>query len=504
MKNSLELALELNDFGLATIPIVAGKKEPAVKWKRFQHTGPSAAQLPLLFDQDRPLTVGVVCGEPSDRLMVLDCDNERILDQMMQRLDDPKTWVVKTSRGGHIYLRTPVPVRGTRGAGFDVKAQGGFVLAPGAVHPTGILYEFLRRTKNILELPSLDEIPGLVLDPAPITPAGIKPWVWAIIRGQDLGRKQTPDSKYASRNEADSAAINRLILDGMNFQDILGLWDRSAGPQTKFAERCKKSRQAGIDYLRDAFNAVSEWSATHESEGRQTAKRLHVWAVSAVWTGRAGGIDQAVYEAHCKVAERCGKTTYSASARTLAEIAGVNKETACHSNRRLTDRGLIKLDAKDPKRITANVWTLSEHPREECNSPYNYSPPNVKNCTDYCTLGHDLFRRAGMGKSAAQVWRALQSGPKTVKELVQATGRAERTIWLVLCGKDTSMERLGMVERDASARGTVWAACPGVDLDKIVGKLGPDVQGAGDRQKKRHAAERQIQKSGLDRGRQFA
>ena len=70
----LELARTLYAENLAPIPIHAGTKRPATKWKRFQTTGPDAQQLPLLFERDN-ITVGVLCGAASDRLLVLDCDN---------------------------------------------------------------------------------------------------------------------------------------------------------------------------------------------------------------------------------------------------------------------------------------------------------------------------------------------------------------------------------------------------------------------------------------------
>ncbi len=164
--DALALALDLIKYNLAPLPIRAGTKLVACKWRDYQDRGPAAEDLPALFESPAPLTVGVLCGAPSDRLLVLDCDSESALAEMLRALGDPATWVVRTPRGGHIYLRTPYPVRSVlspNNHSVDLLAQGQYVLAPGAVHPNGSCYDFIRQTPAILELSSLDAIPGVTL-----------------------------------------------------------------------------------------------------------------------------------------------------------------------------------------------------------------------------------------------------------------------------------------------------------------------------------------------------
>ncbi len=167
--DSLTLARDLLKHNLAPIPIRAGTKSTACKWRDYHANGPAAADLQALFDFPGPLTVGILCGAPSDRLLVLDCDSEAALAEMLRTLGDPATWVVRTPRGGHIYLRAPCAVRSVLSPGdhsVDVLAQGQYVLAPGSVHPNGSRYEFIRETPSILELSSLGELPQLKLTPA--------------------------------------------------------------------------------------------------------------------------------------------------------------------------------------------------------------------------------------------------------------------------------------------------------------------------------------------------
>src|SRR3984957_11379940 len=60
----------------------------------------------------------------------------------------PETATVKTSRGRHLYLRTPkdshIPC--SAGGGLDVRGDGGFVVAPFSLHISGHIYEWIGRT----------------------------------------------------------------------------------------------------------------------------------------------------------------------------------------------------------------------------------------------------------------------------------------------------------------------------------------------------------------------
>lgn len=167
--DGLALALDLMKYQLAPLPIRAGTKLAACKWRDYMGSGFTAEELQGLFESPDPLTVGVLCGTPSDRLLVLDCDSELALAKMLQMLGDPATWVVRTPRGGHIYLRTPRPVRtklSPDNHSVDILAQGHYVLAPGAVHPNGTCYDFIQQTPAIFELSSLDAIPGVTFTSA--------------------------------------------------------------------------------------------------------------------------------------------------------------------------------------------------------------------------------------------------------------------------------------------------------------------------------------------------
>ena len=89
--------------------------------------------------------LGILCGEPSGRLFIVDIDGER-----PEGL--PETPTVKSGGGGlHLYYHLPddvVLVNANKichvAPGVDIRWTGGQIVAPGSIHPgTGRLYNWL-------------------------------------------------------------------------------------------------------------------------------------------------------------------------------------------------------------------------------------------------------------------------------------------------------------------------------------------------------------------------
>ena len=114
-------------------------------------------------------------------------------------------------------------------------------------------------------------------------------------------------------------------------------------------------------------------------------------------------------------------------------------------------------------------------------------------------MSHDVFRQRGLGKSAEQVWQTLQNHPASINELAMLTGRHIKTIKRALdrMGKlvnPLTGEYLPMI---ASDDGETYHSLP-VDLDQVAHALG--TAGAGERQRKQHAKERQAHRQALKMG----
>jgi predicted transcriptional regulator len=482
-QTALELAQDLQAAGhVATIPIVAGTKRPAIRWTQFQEYGPCAKELPALF-HGSGLTVGVLTGAPSDRLAVIDCDSHKTFDQMIYDLGNPATWVIQTARGGHVYMRTPETVKTTRGNGFDVKAAGGYVLAPGAIHPSGARYAWLQHARQILEWGTL-AIPGLQLTPAPLRPENMPRPTWAMLQGAYV-------NKYDSKSEHEAAIVTGMINAGFDFRRVLDAFTRHAYRSSHFQTALQSSQAQAESWLRRTYEAQARWATANESEAHRTAHAVLMWAASATWGGRSGSYTRAVAIAHAEIAERAGALEYQASVRELAERAGASIRAVSNANKRLLAANVIELETPHTATL-ARLWVL-----RTVTSEYTLSVPQCGGVCSYVTAAHDAFRARGLGKPGAQVWTVLQAGKGLrVSEIAKQSGRARMTVWRVL----KTMCALGMARAEIGTRGAVWFAND-TDLDQIAQELG--VSGSGKRQRARHAEERRGHRAEIER-RRFA
>lgn len=195
-KTPFDLALELHAHGISTIPLRPASKLPTQAWQRYRYEFGDPNLLQQLFPPEVPdLNVGIICGEASNRLAVIDCDNHASFEQMIRVLNNPETWLVKSLRGGHIYLRPPCSVRSRRFDAWEVKAEGNYVLAPGSLHPKGVRYEFIKQTERVLELETLQLTPELILEPAPVKSQGFPLTAWLLLTGGQVKKL------YHSRSE---------------------------------------------------------------------------------------------------------------------------------------------------------------------------------------------------------------------------------------------------------------------------------------------------------------
>lgn len=126
--------------------------------------------------------VGIATGAVS-RLVVLDVDPRHGGDESLAALCDefaplPPTHTIRTGGGGvHYYFRHPgvdVPSRnGHVGAGLDIKANRGYVVAPPSVHASGAAYECIEE-REPAHLPPW--LLARVLAPRPRAPAADRAW----------------------------------------------------------------------------------------------------------------------------------------------------------------------------------------------------------------------------------------------------------------------------------------------------------------------------------------
>jgi len=143
-------------LGFRVFPLVERGKKPAVAWKKYQDEAPSREQLSQ-WDKSR-FNIGIVTGPPSD-IVGIDVDSPEA-QAMIDELDLPPTPCVRTARGMHLLFKHPgftVP-NGTKIAGqkLDVRGDGGYLVGPGSIHPTGVSYEWITSPAEV-DLAALPE-----------------------------------------------------------------------------------------------------------------------------------------------------------------------------------------------------------------------------------------------------------------------------------------------------------------------------------------------------------
>ncbi len=162
--------------GLSVVPVADRSKRPAIAWRPFEEKAAARDVVVDWFQGPRAASgVGVITGKVSGNLFVVDVDvgpgkegDDTLRAIQMRHEDLPITAEVRTGGGGrHLYFRAPPGVlvkTGTDilGPGVDIRGEGGFVVAPPSVHPSGLQY--LWDPFDNLAQPGIADAPDWLLD----------------------------------------------------------------------------------------------------------------------------------------------------------------------------------------------------------------------------------------------------------------------------------------------------------------------------------------------------
>ncbi|TYL72063.1 bifunctional DNA primase/polymerase [Bradyrhizobium cytisi] len=229
MGELLLAALDYAAQGLPVFPIVPRGKTPAVARGFHAATTNPATIRRFWTDPDR--NIGIPTGAPSG-LWVLDIDGDKG-EASLHSLEAkhgpmPKTRVVFTKRGRHVWFAYPGAIpssAGRIGDALDIRADGGYVVAPPSIHQSGHIYAFedsrtplaaapvwLIVAARIKPMQSMSEAPIAVT--RPFGSANSRAYGQAALRDEIAILAATP---RGSRNDAlNRAAFNlfRLVAGG--------------------------------------------------------------------------------------------------------------------------------------------------------------------------------------------------------------------------------------------------------------------------------------------------
>lgn len=168
----LEAALSYLESGLSVLPTRG--KQPAIQWAQFQ-----IARAPFSYvhnwERARLLGgVGIICGKVSGGLCVIDLDGLEAVVRFefeFPHLLDTYTVQSGSGRGKHIYLLPETIPPTTRTKGFELRADGAYVVAPPSLHPDSKRPYVVIRQRPVLRVDNLNDvvtfITGLIKEKQP-------------------------------------------------------------------------------------------------------------------------------------------------------------------------------------------------------------------------------------------------------------------------------------------------------------------------------------------------
>lgn len=216
--------------------------------------------------EGRRQNAGLITGDDT-RLIVVDVDNQLIFSEKHQL---PETLTVRTGKGFHHYFRIPdnypkgvLKNRTIQGSGFDIRANGGYVVAPGSIHA---------QTKNVYKI--IDEEAPLAEAPE---------WVLELSKGAGKENKERPSTNRCESEKANRKNDDDLLID-IEQVDIPSVYlDLIKSSSPEHEDRSKKLWLLIIQMVFDGCSDEMILSAVHYSSGSINEKYLEKGANRANW-----------------------------------------------------------------------------------------------------------------------------------------------------------------------------------------------------------------------------
>ena len=253
-------ALSLSHTGWSVIPLKPQSKEPLIPWRELQRRRLTEREIIEIFERHPDANVGVITGAIS-RLLVLDVDSF----ETVKRFGVPETPIVETARGRHYYFQLPgKKIRSVTGIaeGLDVKAEGGYVVSPPSVHPSGTRYQWI--------------IPPRGLDPLGPEPAPPPAWLLELISKRRALSNDLEISRIlggvpkGQRNSAAASYVGFLLSKTPE-----DLWESDVWPTLRYWNMSNKPPLSERE-LRRVFEKIAE----RERKNRQEAKSKEIRLLS--------------------------------------------------------------------------------------------------------------------------------------------------------------------------------------------------------------------------------
>lgn len=206
-------------LGFSVIPVGANKKPTIEEWKPYQTRSPTEKELQQWFGNGSKNNIGIVTGAISG-IAVVDFDTPEAVKFAKEKAF-PSTPLVKTGKGYHAYCKYQEGIRNFQKRddlpGIDLRAEGGFVVAPPSIHETGKQYEWIKG-RSLEDLP-LADLPKWLLAEKPEDKTPLKDLYAGVPKGD--------------RNQTLARLAGSWANDGLTFDECLenaSLWNQKNTP----------------------------------------------------------------------------------------------------------------------------------------------------------------------------------------------------------------------------------------------------------------------------------
>jgi len=564
-ESSLAYAKDYHGDGITVVPLRKGDKRPSKPWKKYRERPQREDELAALFP-DSTLNVGVLGGVTSDNLLILDHDDLELSIQLRKSsifnyliLAAP---TVKTRRGFHIYVKTPVPVASSKCEeyGADILGEGKYAVAPPSrvirEHHRDQLYLFtgektlplprltpeqfsdlrdlysLKTLEDRLERPQMGsdglEVGDSLSDAIAAQFRGIAAkfdgYFYGL--GSNIWHRLKHPLPVGQRSEDEAGIVFRCVAIGWTFADVFELFRRYAGEGSKFRE--KQAQGYAEAYLGGVYrSAETEILSRMTDKQRAINNALIELQARNPFTGRGASAEKAVLVALLQLQREVGGGWVSASFRRIGEIAGLTAMTAFLVAKRLEERGILAIQAGKGRTTRFFVQTeqystfssvgasgsgfigetiqYSTFSSDTLPGPNSGATREAKSDSQVVAkrqiLNHDAFRAQALGKEGRALlewFREVAPLPFTKAQAPTSYDYSRRVFPKLV---EAGIIRQAVVERPKErGRPSAYYVLTS-KLDSEALDCIADVfgtKGAGDRQKERHARERKLYKLRAD------
>lgn len=223
-----DYAIEYMDSGWSILPVKPEEKRPyMMNWLQYTHSRATKDMVESWFKNLSGAGIGVVTGKISN-MVVLDVENycKTSIEELLRIY--PTQMYSRTGSGGyHLFYQYPTGVSKVSNRvgifeGADLRADGGFIVLPPTIHPSGGKYEWVKRgipgtfPKALLELESQPKVQS-------------DGWITEALRGTSEG----------GRNDTCARLAGYFFKKGLNYDIVEALlmeWNERNDPPLPIRE----------------------------------------------------------------------------------------------------------------------------------------------------------------------------------------------------------------------------------------------------------------------------